>query len=291
MKMLVLDKSALRAAPKGSIGELRQESSFLLTDILMHEIATDGLPHRDPITALEKRGVEAQIRSGFSKAMGEAGNLWISQDLAFRYEIQHGRSAKHAPRCSIDGMSPTEVLDLLDEDLTRKCLAYDHRIAKLAAVVHAPEDDDAYQRLRQLREEEVFREIEEEHWSGAAGIKIAQAAKEGFTSEGIRRGLIISPRFLPREDWFAYGVELTSRAYLRWKLWRRGDLSADREKPANPFFDIIYVAYIAIADGVLSADKGLLKMAWACWPKKRGAIFEYSMQQRKVIPFTPQWSA
>ena len=91
-------------------------------------------------------------------------------------------------------------------------------------------------------------------------------------------------------QWFSFGMALVGEAFRQWKLWKYGDEPADTKKPANPFYDTMYIAFMAIADGIVSADKNLLKLAWACWPDKREYIYDYDMREHRIIPFQPKWS-
>ena len=83
---------------------------------------------------------------------------------------------------------------------------------------------------------------------------------------------------------------LVSKVFRDWKLWKYRDEPADPKKPANPFYDTMYIAIMAIAEGVISMDKNLLKLAWACWPDKREHIYDYDMHEHQIIPFEPKWS-
>ena len=59
------------------------------------------------------------------------------------------------------------------------------------------------------------------------------------------------------------------------------------QKGANPFFDILYIAFMAIGDRVISCDKDLLGLAWVCWTEKRGCIFRYDTDSHTPKCFQP----
>jgi len=114
-------------------------------------------------------------------------------------------------------------------------------------------------------------------------------ARSGFSDVAANHGIAVSPSFVPDRDWLAYGIELVNRAYLPWKFWRVGDEQADTRKPANPFFDNLYIASMALADGIISCDRDLLRLSWVCWPEKRDNIFRYDTNTHTPNRFKPGW--
>lgn len=289
-KMLVLDKSVVKAAPKGFLKRLRPRFDFLLIDTLLQEIGTEKLDKRENLCESEKERLDQMIRANFKRTIEEAGDLWIDNETALSWEIEKGCSAKQSPRFSLCSIPPTTTL--LSEGKTKKaCLDYDTKVANLVSVVHAPEDESGFQKVTNMGEEELFMSIQTNYSSEEVLQRIAHDAKDGFEEVAMSRGLHVSPHFKPERDWFSFGITLASWSFLPWKFWKRGDRSADLKKPPNPYYDTIYRGYIAIADGILSADKDLLKLSWACWPEKRANIFDFNRQEQRIAQFKPQWKS
>ncbi|MCK4626287.1 MAG: hypothetical protein KAV00_13295 [Phycisphaerae bacterium] len=288
-RVLVLDKSVVKAAPKGFLKRLRPRFNFLLTDALLQEIGTEKLDKREMLCESEKERLDQKIRANFKRTIEEAGNLWIDNETALTCEIETGCSAKQSSRFSLCSIPS---LDLLSEGQTKKaCLDYDTKVANLVSVVHAPEDESGFQKVTNMGEEELFMSIQTDYSSEDVLQRIAQDAKDGFGEVATSRGLHVSPHFKPRRDWFSFGITLASWSFLPWKFWKRGDRSADPKKPPNPYYDMIYRGYIAVADGILSADKDLLKLSWACWSEKRANIFDFNRQEQRIVQFEPQWKS
>lgn len=288
MKTLVLDKSAVKAAPRGLLKSLRTKFDFLLSDTLLHEIATEKLDQRSSFSEIERADLDRKIRANFLRTIEEAGNLWIDNEAALLWEIEQGCSAKHAPRISL---RVTPSIDMLSEAEKQFCLDDDARKGELASVVHAREDQQGFQEIRSWGEKKVFCQLREDYSSERVHNQVARDAKRGFAEIALQRGLKVSPDFTPGPDWFSFGITLASQAYLPWKFWKHGDGLADRRKPPNPYFDMVYVGYVAVADGILSTDKDLLKLAWACWPEKTGDIYELDMKSHRIGVFKPRWSS
>jgi len=122
------------------------------------------------------------------------------------------------------------------------------------------------------------------------GHEIARkhAAKQ-FETYANAAGWVVSPKFNPAPGWFSFSIALADGAYILWKYSRYGDSIPEPRKPANPVFDMIHLAFVGIADGLLSCDQTLLNMAWACWPSKRNSIYTYDRTHRAIVPFTADW--
>ena len=114
-------------------------------------------------------------------------------------------------------------------------------------------------------------------------------ARSGLVEVAAKHGMEVSPSFVPDRECLAYGIELANRAYLPWKFWRVGDDKADPLKPANPFFDNLYIASMALGDGIISCDRDLLRLSWICWPEKRDDIFRYDTNTHTPNRFQPDW--
>jgi len=109
----------------------------------------------------------------------------------------------------------------------------------------------------------------------------------GFAAIAVQRGWInqaqISPSFRPDEGWLSFGIMIAAEGLRLWKLWAHQN--RDVVLP-NPFFDAMYVAYVAIADGLLSCDRGQLGLAWAVWPAKRNGLYYWDQCTGAERPFS-----
>ncbi|MCK4626745.1 MAG: hypothetical protein KAV00_15645 [Phycisphaerae bacterium] len=110
-----------------------------------------------------------------------------------------------------------------------------------------------------------------------------------FSQMAQHNGWSVSKSFCPDRHWLTFGASLAKFAYITWKYARRGDEHAEPSKPANPSYDMIFVAHMAICDGLLSGDKTMLNIAWACWPEKRKDIYTYDSVNVKIVPYAPEW--
>ena len=289
MPVLVLDKSALKAAPAGKLTEIRSSFDFLLTGVLLHEIATERLDERDDLSPDEAKRLDGMIEANFRKARDEAGNLWIDNESALNWEISEGVSARYAPPYPLpDGL---RILQALTPWVKLASLEQDLRRGKLTGVPPSPKDIANVDRISKMGEEELFATIQRDYSLFEVQRTIAEDARRSFTEKAASRGVMVSPDFAPNRDWFSFGIMLALRAFLPWKFWKKREGPPDPKKPANPFYDMNYVGYLAIADGVLSSDKTLLKFAWALWPEKRDSLRYYDMDARFDILFEPEWTS
>ena len=288
VKTVVIDKSALVAAPPGLLKTL--DFAFLLTDTLLHEIGTEKLGQDKNLSVAEESRANGRIRATLQKAMEEAGSTWVERECALRWELEHGVSAavEDAPRFNLRDTALPEILSCLSERY-KPCLEYEVRIGRLASTGHAPADEEYFQGVRRLKERELFEQLRRDHCSPEGRIRIAKEAKDAIGQGAKERGYQVVTSFDPGPGWLAFGMILSKMVFLPWKFWRYGDQPADRRKPANPWFDTDYVAYMAIADGLLSADRDQLKLAWACWPEKESLICRLDTQDHTISPFRPEW--
>jgi len=109
---------------------------------------------------------------------------------------------------------------------------------------------------------------------------LAHLERTGRAVDGLRK---------PEQDWYVYGYAVAKEAFHRFKSAKYGCKPAQPEKPANPMYDTVLLATVAIADGLLSNDKDLRLLTWACWPRQRERIYMYS--NGKVVHFSPAWLA
>ena len=95
----------------------------------------------------------------------------------------------------------------------------------------------------------------------------------------------------PIRDWLSFGIILTANVVYFLAAWKygRGDKPSVTKKSVNFSFDVRYMPYIAIADGILSSDKEQLKLAWALWPEKRESIYYYDQAKHEPEVFEPGW--
>lgn len=100
--------------------------------------------------------------------------------------------------------------------------------------------------------------------------------------EGQKLGHGIVESFDPDLGWFSISVVPAKMVFLPWEFWRYGDEPAHHRKPANPWFGTNCIGYVAIADGMLSADVSQVKLAWTCWPGKESAIFRFDIDQHHL---------
>ena len=301
-KIIVLDKSVVRGAPKGFLESLREEFDFLLAEILMHEIGTEDIEEQDKFTDHKKRALNRRILATFEKAINETEHIRISYEAALTWEITTGCSARHLlmlNKCRFKPLDKKSLLKRLSngmEKLSRssddikKILDYDSERAKLASLSVLPGEQKTYQQITNanMTEKEIYAHIQKECQSKESFW--AEKAREAFIEKGRENGLSISPFFTPQRDWLSFGIVIAGFAFRLWKLWKYGDKPIKSGKSPNPYFDTLYVAYVAIADGILSADKDLLKLSWVCWPEKRNNIYKYDMGKVKAAQFKPKWA-
>lgn len=291
MKLIVIDKSALRAAPRGLLKELQGDFAFLLTDTLLHEIGTEKLRQGATLSTEEEAHHDRIITATMRRAMQEAGNSWVERESAIRWETEHGVSAAadDAPRLSLLDEGLPDILSCSTE-LYDKCMEYEMQSGLLASTPHEPSEDALFQRIRGFSEAKFFEELRRDYCSAEERRHIAKEAKETIGQGAKELGYRVVPTFTPGPGWLAFGMILSKWVFLRWKFWRYGDEPADRSKPANPWYDTDYIAYMAIADGLLSADRNQLKLAWACWPEKESSIYSLNTQDHTISKFRPEWS-
>lgn len=283
MKKLVLDKSALVATRRGILSNARLRFAFLLTDTLLHEIVSEKATGRH---LLDPRGLgrlEGRIRANIDKIVNEAGNAILQARSAITWELATGTPAS---LCLEDRLPRLESADRFALKHAEDIAQYDAGFAYLAQFRHHRDDEEAFQNLRKLHgDEDLFRQLE----SDLQALDVACRAKASYSQLGKAEGINIAVRFRPRRNWFCYGMEAASYAFLAWKFARHGDGPADTKKPPNPAFDFTYVAFMAIADGLLSCDNTMLNLAWACWPDKRANIHWYDAKAHDIVPFLPGW--
>lgn len=291
VKTIVLDKSALMGAHKCLLKERQSEFAFLLTDTLLFEIGTEKLGQDEALCVAGKAPRSRRITATLKKAMEEAGNTWVDRESALKWELERGVSAgvDDAPRYNLLDTALPEILSI-SNGLYGQCMEYEMLAGNLASTAHAPGDEAAFKWVHRLSEHAFFEQLRRDHCSPEGRVRIAKEAKDTIGQRAKELGYQVVQGFDPGPGWLVFGMILSKMVFLPWKLRTYGDEPADRGKPANPWFDTEYIAYMAIADGLLSADKNQLKLAWACWPEKESSIYYFDTQDHKISHFHPEWS-
>ncbi len=286
MKTLVLDKSALIGASRYGIKKLRERFDFLLTDTLLHEIATEGFKEHGKLCEKKQKKLDQRIDATFAKTVRDLGNSWIEMNVSIRWEIENGRSAKFGPIFSTEDI---RITDYLSPKVLKLSAEYEGRIGNLTGMKHHPEDEDDFQVVRRMSEREVLEKMEHDFAREQAICDIAEDARRSFVESARERGWSVSSYYKLDRGWLSFGMYLVHRGYVPWKFNKYGDEPAQPKKPANPSFDLIYIGHMAIADGILSTDKEQLKLAWAIWPEKRENIYYYDQATHEPEVFEPEW--
>jgi hypothetical protein len=247
---------------------------FLLPYTLLYEIYTADRRHEKN---LEKLRLIDQV--------------WL-RDMpdALRWEIVKGESSRKMPKLppilSTVGVSNIQRLRKEYEDDIRQ---YETMMADLASFHSSEAPDENPAELCRMQRKEFFRYLDDYLASQEVRKEIAESARYGYSEFAASEGLTISSAFLPQEDWLSFGMELCISAYKKWKLWRVGDGIADPRKPQNAMFDLRYIASMALADGIITGETDILRIAWLCWPEKRKNILRYIGQKGDPITFQPDW--
>ena len=278
---LVLDKSAVVAAPPDYLKGLRRDFSFLLPDVLGEEIGLEAIESDTPSSPGRKARADASLR----KCTQEAGNEWVERMEAVRWEAVNACSAHLMPR------SPIQETSLQDADVPdavrAESLQLKKNMADWASITHDAEDEIPFKAIRRMSEKELYEAIQNDSSSDKVHRVVVQAAQCRLVEEAIRCNQIPPSRPEPDRGWLTYGLELVSRGLRHWKYGLYGD---DRpRKPDNLVCDLYYVGFMAIADGILSHDAQLLKLAWAIWPEKRRHIYDFRPDEKQLLRFEPPW--
>jgi hypothetical protein len=285
MKTLVLDKSVLKAASPETMRSLRRRFNFLLSDTLFHEIVTERLKERNNLTETELSQLNRYVYGNLNKAIRWAGNSWINHVEALTWEAQKGQSGRHSPYSRITRLLNEE--ELFDPLIVTASLELDNQRRFLASAKHAPEEHEQFKNLRRMSEAEILNSISRDYWSDKGIERLKLDARDLLKSHTTKCNLSISSNLDPDIDWLSFGYSLAAKSSLISKLWRYGDEVADPKKPANTYYDMDYIAHIAITDGLISADIVMLKIAWACWPAKRDNIFVFHFNEQNVRLYKP----
>jgi hypothetical protein len=272
-RRIVLDKSALIAIPEVTLGTMRDSLDYVLCSHLLFEVKTD---RRDPPGLLRK-------------LLGATEDRWIPShvDLTL-WEMANGISSREW--ISIPG-SRLSLNQIYEESERATVDTYQASIESLGRFPMACEDKRTLlAQVHPLQGEQAFYE-----WLTVVLQCISFSGPESVSEWRVLAfaygGDPPCALFSPARNWFCFGVEMAGRGSILYKLWAYGDSPTSTTKPECFGFDSMYLAHMAIADGLLSCDKALLNLAWACWPEKRGSIYDYDQSSKSIRVFVPQWIA
>lgn len=275
-KILVIDASVIRGAPNGLLRNLRKDFNFLLPDMLIYEILTHRISEWDALDNNERAKRDANTEAQLRRASEEAGNAWFHHNAVLAWEAQTGLpgSDSSAPR------QPLSVVDnirakLHDPTVRRACCDYDAGAAKMGKVCHEAVDERWLQSIRQLSYRDRLTHLRTKFASEDQRSQVRSDALDLYADIARDDGVQLAPSLSPGPGHLGFGFMLSGMLFLEWKLATYGDEPAGTKKPANAWLDQYYVAFMAIADGMISADKGQLERAWICWPEKESFILRF----------------
>ncbi|GEM_PF-5839623 len=290
VKTLVLDKSVARGVAPEFLEGLRGRFDFLLMGHLLQEIMTEGMEERANLSASELRRLNGWIGATLSKVVCETSSEWIDGAEAIRWEVTKGSSARNAPRRCLGEVRNIE--DYLTPELLAASLDQDERYRRLLFSMPGPFDSRVYAELEGVGEEVFFTDcLRRDLLSEEAMARVAAETKRGHSEKTEQGGGEVSSAFCPDKSWYAFGILLAHKAFLLWKWWKYGEQAPGVKEAANRIYDLYYLGFMAISDGLLSCDDHMLKMAWALWPEKRDSIYRYDMASRDIVRFVPKWES
>lgn len=255
---------------------------FLLLEILLHELGTHRMSDRLGMGGNDERALDEIIESVFRRAVDEAGNTWLSREMAFQCEIEGGESARNATRFSVVGDLQVAKLDL---EQKRGCVQFDLEAASLVGA--APSLAELGNLHSQCPDRRSFFDwLSSEIATNESMRRIQRRAFEIIYDHNLVSDLTkVSSAFMPAQDWVAYGLHAASDAICYFSNWAHRSGSPNPHRATNLFRDLEYVAYVSIADGLLSSDKEQLSFAWALWPRKREHLYYFNKDTRCVSRF------
>ena len=260
-KSIILDKSSLEAMAGDILYKVDRDFHLILTIELYEEIQDSTRCNRGQI----------------AKLMAATRNLWIPPSFVLlAWELEHNFSSKflinRERKVDLYVQTPQLVMDFLRQDVAR--LAYEKSNPRSARFLECVKGLGSLEELLPVLS---FR---------MQGIDLGLPAND-IMQMGTTRGLPIHPSFQLREDMFCSGLAIAHEGSYLLKLWRYGDAPADPKKPDNYGRDVELLAYMNICDGIISNDKWMLAVAWACWPTKRSSILTYDNPSRSLQVYDP----
>ena len=286
MRTVVLDKSVLKGATDGVLASYGEHFRYVLTDILFDEIVTEGGAENAADVAMRDASLRSMIDANLGRIVGETDNAWYFTRDALTYELETGRSARLSPQVTYGNLLEYRSV-VRDETWNR--IAEQERMHAQLMNLEGFEDAQArtIEDLATVQGRRAFFTMLADQLLDRPTLCV-QCVKdwEDLASE---HGIAICPGFALHESLLCYGSSLVSRAHWFWKCWARKERPADSAKPPNPFYDAVQIAYVAICDGLLAGDRGMLHMAWACWPNKREHLYTYDDVRLQIERFDPDW--
>jgi hypothetical protein len=291
MKRIILDKNILQMCNRGKreLKKITGNFQFLLTDVLIHEIYSQDIEKRGIVSGDELVKLNQKILSNIQKAVDDTDNIWINADTALGWEAQKGQSAKYC-KTTFKIIKTLSAEDMLTESVICECLSKEKVHGEFIRKKHTPNDPDFEIQLRNLSEKELFGEVSNNAFSKERTKVVKSGAKDVLTDFAKKKDIHIAPVLTPESDWFSYGYVLLALTYELLKFaGKERDLYKEPGKEANAFYDMEYLAYMAIADGIVTNDKMMLKVAWSLWPEKRENLFVLNQEEKVLVRFTPEW--
>jgi hypothetical protein len=283
MKTIVLDKNILQGIDNENLRKISEQFHLLLTDVLLHEIYTQGIEAADSHSYEELSDLDAVMGRNIHKAIFETQNLWIDRETALYWEAEKGQSAKHAPHFQITKYLPRDMV--LNTDTVQEILGNEATHREFVKTKFSPDDHDYERHLKRIQGDKIFEEISDVLSEERLDL-FRNGAKDLLCAYRQKKNITLSTSLSPESDWLSYGYVIVSLAYEILK--DAGRRIHDPEKVVNAFYDMELLAYMALADGIVTNDKILHKIAWAVWPEKRDGIFSYD-RNKGLVQFVQQW--
>jgi len=282
--LIVLDTSTLKGAHRGLLTALSGIWEFLLLEILLHEVGTHRMSERSTMGGSGEAALDQAIESTFRRAIDEAGNTWLLREKAFQCEIETGQSARNAERDPLRGDLRVGELSL---DQKRDCIQFDLNSAAL--VGDAPSLAELGNLHSKCPTRPAFFDWLSSTLTTSESIRTIQKRafaiihNHNFVHDLTR----VSLTFMPATDWVTYGLHAASDAICYFSNWAHRSGQQNPHRATNLFRDLEYVAYVSIADGLLSSDKNQLSFAWALWPQKRRHLYYFNNDTQRLNRFSP----
>ena len=183
---------------------------------------------------------------------------------------------------------PFNTVPRLQPDELQQMLLVSEDVGKLWDFKVPPGFEEAGRQLRERREDrDLWPFISSQLWDSNKVRDTQEAAFDNFVRRARESDWKVSNNFCPQPDWITFGWEHVHRAYIYWKYARHGD--GQPSVSPNVSFDMSYAAHMSVCDGLLSSDKTLLNMGWACWPEKRDSLYTYEPERQEIVPYKPHW--
>ncbi len=277
VKRLVLDASGIRATSKQAFEACRGQYELLVDENLVVELYT----HREKKEAFSK---EQAIRKAFEYFNKITSLPILKPNDPVRFEVEEGRSARECPHNCVLGLFQPSDADM------ERMRENESVLAKTFDFKHPSEHDADFQYFRHIRSNEELWPSMTERLNSVNRINSIRDRSIAYLMEwGRNRGWKVRNNYCPDREWWTFGAELTRLGYLWWKYARHGDNIPEPASPANSSYDMFHVAHMAICDGLLSTDKTMLNIAWACWPEKRDGLVTYDQSKNAIVPYEPSW--